>query len=103
MGKKKPYRPKHIPQRTCIACRQKVDKLRLTRIVRTTDDGVIVDPSGKQNGRGAYLCDQASCWDKALSSPQLLNQALMAEVTSEERVRIATFKLVGDKVTGIKE
>ena len=98
MGKKKARRPKHIPQRSCIVCRQKVDKRRLTRIVRTTDDGVIIDPTGKRNGRGAYLCDQEDCWDKALNRPQLLDQALMTEVTVEERAKLATFKPTEDKV-----
>lgn len=99
MGKKKERRPKRIPQRTCVVCRQKVDKRRLTRIVRTTEEGVIVDPTGKRNGRGAYLCDQLICWDKALSNSQLLNQALMTEVTAEERAEIANFKPVGIKAT----
>jgi len=99
VGKKKPRRPKHIPQRTCVACRQKVDKRRLTRIVRTHENGVVVDLTGKRNGRGAYLCDQAACWEKALGQSQLLDQALMTNVTSKERAEIATFKPAGSEVT----
>lgn len=92
MNKKQPRRSKHVPQRTCIVCREKFDKRRLTRIVRTPDDGVVIDFSGKRNGRGAYLCDQASCWDSALVKAQLLNQALMTEVTGPEREEIASHK-----------
>jgi predicted RNA-binding protein YlxR (DUF448 family) len=99
MGKKQPRRPKHVPQRTCIVCREKFDKRRLTRIVRTPDEGVVVDFTGKQNGRGAYLCDQVSCWDSALEKTQLLNQALMTEMTGPERVEIATHKPTYDEVT----
>lgn len=92
MAKKNPRRSKHVPQRTCIVCREKFDKRRLTRIVRTVDEGTIVDLTGKRNGRGAYLCDQATCWEKALESVQLLNQAMMVEVTSAERAEIATHR-----------
>jgi len=99
VGKKQPRRPKHVPQRTCIVCREKFDKRRLTRIVRTPDEGVVVDFTGKRNGRGAYLCDQVSCWDIALEKPQLLNQALMTELTGSERVEIATHKPTFDEVT----
>ena len=98
MSKKQPRRPKHVPQRTCIVCRQKFDKRRLTRIVRTADEGVIVDFTGKRNGRGAYLCDQASCWDTAVEKKQLLNQALLTEVTDREREEIASHKPMLDEM-----
>jgi len=92
MGKSKQPRTKHIPQRTCVACRQKRDKRSLTRIVRTADDGIVIDSTGKRNGRGAYLCDQPSCWDKALSDIRLLNRALMAEIGEAELAMIAAHK-----------
>jgi predicted RNA-binding protein YlxR (DUF448 family) len=99
VSKKQPRRSKHVPLRTCIICREKFDKRRLTRIVRTPDDGVVVDLSGKRNGRGAYLCDQENCWEIALQKTQLLNQALLTEVTAAEREEIATHKPTYDKVT----
>jgi predicted RNA-binding protein YlxR (DUF448 family) len=89
MARRKQRRPKHIPQRTCVACRQKVDKRRLLRIVRTSDEGVVVDPSGKRNGRGAYLCDQSACWDRALDDKRLLDRALMVEISETDREAIA--------------
>ncbi|MCL4804348.1 MAG: YlxR family protein [Anaerolineae bacterium] len=82
-------RKRHVPQRTCVVCRRQVDKRRLTRIVRTLGDGVLVDPSGKRGGRGAYLCDQPACWDKAVRYVGILNQALNAQITEAELAAIA--------------
>lgn len=90
MTKKQGQRPKHVPQRTCIACRQKTDKRRLTRIVYTPENQVVIDKSGKQNGRGAYVCDQPVCWQKITSKPSILNQALKATVSPENLAEIAT-------------
>lgn len=91
-GSKQPRRTRHIPQRTCIVCRRKVDKRQLTRIVRTTDAGVVVDPTGKRNGRGAYVCEQPACWDKLTENGQLLNQTLKTTVTEAELAAIAAAK-----------
>lgn len=96
MTGKQPGRPaRHVPQRTCIVCRRQFDKRRLTRVVRTPptspsdEGGVLVDPTGKRSGRGAYLCDQAACWDKVLRHPGILNQALNAQVSEAELAAIA--------------
>lgn len=70
-----------------MVCRTTADKRALTRIVRTPDEGVQVDPTGKRSGRGAYLCDQAACWDRALSG-DALERALRTTLTDEERERI---------------
>jgi uncharacterized protein len=59
-------RPRHIPQRTCVACRQTNAKRQLVRIVRTPDGGVTIDPTGKRSGRGAYLCESPDCWQAGL-------------------------------------
>ncbi len=90
--KARPQRQKHIPQRTCVACRQKFDKKRLTRIVRTPESGVVIDPSGKQNGRGAYLCDQPACWERVLQQPQIIDKALQTTVSAAEWQLIAAHK-----------
>lgn len=58
---------KHIPQRTCIACRTVRGKRELVRIVRTTANHVEADATGKKAGRGAYLCRQRECWELVLS------------------------------------
>ena len=92
MARKKQRRPKHVPQRMCLACRQKTDKRRLTRIVRTQEEGVVVDPTGKKNGRGAYLCDQQPCWDKTIKNRGLLNRALLTEISDEALIALATHR-----------
>ncbi len=64
-------RRKHIPQRTCVVCRTVRPKRELVRIVRTPEGQVVIDERGKQNGRGAYLCPQAACWNEALLRKRL--------------------------------
>lgn len=49
-----------------------------------TEQGIVVDPTGKLNGRGAYLCDQDSCWSKAATS-DILAQALRTTLTDSDR------------------
>lgn len=71
-------RPRHVPQRTCVACRQGKAKRELVRIVRTVDGSVRVDPTGKASGRGAYLCDQPGCWADGLRRG-ILTRALKLE------------------------
>ncbi len=78
----KPTRRKHVPIRTCIACRETGAKRGLTRIVRDPEGEVEIDPTGKRNGRGAYLCEKAACWDRALATP-LLARALNADIAPE--------------------
>jgi hypothetical protein len=74
---------RHVPVRTCIVCREPGSKRDLTRLVRTTD-GVVVDPTGKLNGRGAYLCAKPECWSKAASS-SILEAALKVQLTETDR------------------
>ncbi len=62
--------PKHVPQRTCVACRQVKSKRELIRVVRAPDGRVYVDETGKANGRGAYLCRDRACWEKAVGQPR---------------------------------
>ena len=52
---------KKIPMRTCVMCRQQKDKRELMRIVRTPEGKVAFDPTGKANGRGAYVCSSEEC------------------------------------------
>lgn len=64
--KAQPTPGKHIPQRTCVACRETDAKRELVRIVRSADGRVQIDLSGKGRGRGAYLCRNPTCWANAL-------------------------------------
>lgn len=90
MNKKKPSsRGKHIPQRTCIVCRETAGKRGLIRLVRT-EQGVTIDPTGKQAGRGAYIHPKRECVQAVLIGNRL-NQALRTSVTAEDRNRLQTF------------
>lgn len=86
-AKKQQARPKHIPQRTCIVCGTTGAKRSLTRLVRTKTEGVWVDPTGKREGRGAYLCDDPACWATALTS-SVLSKALRTALTDDDRARL---------------
>ena len=83
-------RPKHVPQRTCVVCRETGAKRALTRVVRTGDGLVEVDPTGRKNGRGAYLCDKQVCWERAVSTP-ILAQALKTKLTQESLTHLKEF------------
>lgn len=96
--KKASRKQKHVPQRMCVACRQRFDKRRLTRIVSSPEKGVIVDLSGKMNGRGAYVCDQTACWDRIIGETKLLEQALKCKVAPAERQALVEYKPVADQV-----
>jgi uncharacterized protein len=90
MNEKPAQRQKHIPIRTCVVCRDQAGKRALMRIVRTVD-GLQVDPSGKMNGRGAYLCERESCWQRAMTS-DVLAKALRTTLTDDDRERLRTAK-----------
>ncbi len=81
-------RVKHLPQRTCVGCRETLAKRSLIRIVRTPH-GVQVDPTGKLSGRGAYLHDHLSCWERGLKGA--LAHALKTELTQPERAQLEDF------------
>ena len=82
--------PKRIAVRTCVICRQKAGKRALVRIVRT-EDSIQVDLTGKMNGRGAYVCDRSSCWERVVQS-DVLAQALRTQITHEDRERLQQAK-----------
>ena len=88
MTKKTGKRVKHIPQRTCIGCRQVIAKRTLIRVVHTPQ-GVQVDLTGKANGRGAYLHDRRSCWERGLKGT--LSQALRIQLTDEDQAALRSF------------
>ena len=79
-------RPRHRPQRSCVVCRSKQDKRALTRIVNR-DGSLQIDPGGKAEGRGAYLCGQAVCWENAANGPALAH-ALSLKLTDADRLQL---------------
>ena len=77
---------KRLPQRTCVACREVLDKKSLVRFVRTPEE-VLADPSGRIPGRGAYVHDTPECWEKAILRGAL-SRALKTEISEENRVQL---------------
>ena len=72
---------KKIPMRSCVITGEKLPKKDLIRVVRTPEGDVIVDESGKANGRGAYLKKDIETFEKAEKS-KILNKRLEVEVPS---------------------
>ncbi len=56
---------KKIPMRQCIGCGEMKNKREMMRVLKTAEDGIILDVTGKKNGRGAYLCQSKECMEKA--------------------------------------
>ncbi|HDQ35066.1 MAG TPA: YlxR family protein [Chloroflexi bacterium] len=79
----KKKRLRHIPLRTCIACRTQRPKRELLRVVCSATGEVVVDTTGKLNGRGAYLCAQRGCWEQALARGGLA-RALRGALTAAQ-------------------
>ena len=73
---------KSIPLRTCMGCNEKKPKKELVRIVKNKEGQIFLDPIGKANGRGAYICKDAECLQKAIKS-KALNRAFKIEVPNE--------------------
>lgn len=88
MAKKTAKRIKHVPQRTCVGCRETLAKRTLIRVVRTPE-GLRVDPTGKLPGRGAYLHDRISCWERGIKGG--LAHALKVELTDPDRETLRAF------------
>lgn len=83
-------RQKHVPTRTCVACRQPRPKRALLRVVRAPDGAVRLDQTGKAHGRGAYLCGTQPCWNRALQRG-ILPHALKGPVSPEDAATLRAF------------
>lgn len=73
---------KHLPVRTCVACRQQRYKDELLRIARTPTGRVEVDPHAKKPGRGAYVCYNSNCMARAVTKGHL-GRSLKTRVPAE--------------------
>ena len=74
---------KKIPLRKCIGCGEMKPKKELLRVLKTPENGIVLDTTGRQNGRGAYLCNNVACFRKAASNRGLersLQTAIPAEI-----------------------
>lgn len=86
-------RPKHVPQRTCIACRKVDAKRGLTRLVRLAEGRVAVDATGKRAGRGAYLCAERGCWEAALKRKAIERALKIESLDPADRQALHDFAL----------
>lgn len=85
---------KKTPIRTCTGCRKAVDKKELIRVVRNKEGEVFVDKTGKQNGRGAYICASVECLNKAIKGKALERTLKITKL--EEEVISQLEKQIGE-------
>ena len=83
-------KPKHVPQRTCVGCRTSSSKREFIRVIRTPESSVAVDPTGKRNGRGAYVCARQECWETALTKDRLA-RALRTTISTQEQEELRRY------------
>ncbi len=73
---------KQIPARQCMGCRDMKPKNELVRVIKTPEGLVCLDKTGKMNGRGAYLCPNKDCYNKAVKSKGI-ERSLKTEIPTE--------------------
>ena len=73
---------KKLPERTCIGCNEVKAKKDLIRIVKNKEGQIFMDKSGKANGRGAYICDNIECLEKAIKAKRL-ERAFETQISNE--------------------
>lgn len=74
---------KKIPMRQCVGCQEMKSKKELLRIIKTAENDILLDTTGKKNGRGAYLCPNGECLARAVKTKGLersLKTAIPKEV-----------------------
>ncbi|HEY5525937.1 MAG TPA: YlxR family protein [Clostridium sp.] len=82
---------KKIPLRMCTGCMEMKPKKELIRVVKSPEDEVSVDLTGKKSGRGAYICKNAQCFEKAFKTKRLsrnLDIAISEEIYNRLREEI---------------
>lgn len=87
---------KKIPMRRCVACQLSKPKKELLRVVRTPEDTVLVDLSGKKSGRGAYICYNLECL-KLARKKNVLERKLESKLTDE------TYSLIESEINNHNE
>ena len=82
-------KPRKIPMRMCVGCREMKPKRELLRVVRSPEGEVSFDLTGRKPGRGAYVCPNADCLTQAVRKKQL-ERAFSAPVSEEVRASLTT-------------
>lgn len=93
MGGKKVVHVKKVPLRQCTGCGERREKKDLIRIIRTPEEEIIVDFTGKKNGRGAYICNSVECLRLARKKKSLersLNTAIPEQIYQELEKEMCT-------------
>ncbi|MGI6622243.1 MAG: YlxR family protein [Clostridiaceae bacterium] len=67
-------RTKKVPMRRCVGCREMKEKRQLLRVVKNNEGEIFIDPTGKKNGRGAYICKSLDCFNKARKAKSLSHE-----------------------------
>ena len=73
---------KKIPLRICTGCNEMKPKKELIRVLKTTEDEIVLDKTGKKNGRGAYLCNSLACFQQAKKTKGL-ERSLQVKIPDE--------------------
>ena len=87
---------KKVPLRKCIGSNEMKNKKEMIRVLKTTDDQIILDATGKKNGRGAYLCFSKECLQKAMKGKGLersLKMPIPQEVYESLERKLDTIEL----------
>ena len=78
---------KKIPMRKCVGCGEMKEKKELIRALKTPEDEILLDTTGRANGRGAYICNNADCLKKAVRNKGL-ERSLKSRIPDEVRMRL---------------
>ena len=87
---------KHIPLRKCTGCQEMKTKKEMLRILRTAEGEILLDISGKKNGRGAYVCRSRECFEKAVKNKGL-ERSLKIKIPEE------TYESLKKEIESIEE
>ena len=78
---------KKIPMRKCVGCGEMKEKKDMIRVIKTPEDEILLDKTGKANGRGAYICNSSECFAKAVRNKGL-ERSLKSQIPSEVTLRL---------------
>ena len=78
---------KKIPMRKCVGCGEMKEKKDMIRVIKTPEDEIILDTTGRANGRGAYICNNPDCLSKAVKN-RGLERSLKAQIPEEVSQRL---------------
>lgn len=78
---------KKIPLRKCTGCNEMKPKKELVRVIKTPEEEILIDLTGKKNGRGAYICRSKECLEKAIKT-KAIERSLSYKITDEIYARL---------------